>query len=81
MLSFLRAHGVLKYSIDYLGVNGLYSQILTVLSLAGSVSVTGTTCKPIADGDKDKIKRCSAAIKAVFNNHAVITGVGLTGLS
>lgn len=82
LLSFLGRTVFLRYlSIDYLGVNGLYSQILTVLSLAelgiGNV-MAYNLYKPIADGDKDKIRALLGSYKRLYLIiAAVITGIGL----
>ena len=55
ILSFVGRRIFLRFlSIDYLGINGLYSNILTVLSLAElglDTAVLYSLYKPVADND------------------------------
>ena len=62
----------------YLGVNGLYSEILSLLSFAelgfGS-AMTFAMYKPVADKDTEKIKRLLGFYKTVYRIVAVIITV------
>lgn len=65
----------------YLGVNGLYSEILSLLSIAelgfGS-AITYAMYKPVASGDTEKIVKLLAFFKTVYRMVAgVITVLGL----
>lgn len=53
----------------YLGVSGLFSNILSLLSLAElgiGQAITYSLYKPIADGDKEKIKSLMAVYKKLY---------------
>jgi len=82
LLSFIGRTVFLKYlSVDYLGVNGIYSQILTVLSLAelglGNV-MAYSLYQPIAEGDEGRIRSLLGAFKRLYLIiAAVIMGIGL----
>ncbi|MBR2674001.1 MAG: hypothetical protein IKE52_00895 [Mogibacterium sp.] len=63
-------------SIDYLGANGLFTNILTVLSLAElgvGNAITFALYKPLAEDDSDKI----ASIMRLFSRAYRIIGIGV----
>lgn len=64
--------------ITYLGVSGLYANILSVLSLAElgiSTAMNYSLYKPIATKDKEKIKTIMQLYKKLYNCIAIIIGV------
>lgn len=64
--------------ITYLGVNGLYSNILSVLSLAElgiSTAMNYSLYKPIVANDKEKLKTIMQLYKIVYRIIAIIIGV------
>lgn len=67
---------------EYLGVNGLFSNILSILSLAElgvESSFSSLLYKPLHEGDTEKLKSLMAAFKKSFIIIASIVGVaGLT---
>lgn len=70
--------------VEYLGVNGLFSNILSLLSLAElgvGTAITYMMYKPIADGDVDKIAGYNLLFKKIYNYiglFILIVGLGLT---
>ncbi len=64
--------------ITYLGVNGLYANILSVLSLAElgiSTALNYSLYKPVALKDKEKLKTIMQLYKVVYRMIALIIGV------
>lgn len=82
ILGFLaRSVFVKTLAEDYLGVNGLFTNILTVLSFAelgvGNAIVFGLY-KPIRDNDEDKIAQCVTFYKTAYRLIGIIVAaVGL----
>ena len=70
VLSFIGRRIFLQYlSVDYLGINGLYSNILTVLSLAElglDTAVVYSLYKPVADGNEALINSLLAYFKRIY---------------
>ena len=70
VLSFIGRRIFLQYlSVDYLGINGLYSNILTVLSLAElglDSAVVYSLYKPVADGNEALINSLLAYFKRIY---------------
>lgn len=69
---------------EYLGINGLFSNILTILSLAelgfGS-AINYCLYKPLAENDEDKIAALMNFYKKIYNTIAIvvfIVGISLT---
>ncbi len=63
-------------SIEYLSVGGLFSNIMTVLSLAElgiGTSITFSLYKPISDGDESKIR----ALMRLFKNAYTVIGIAV----
>ena len=57
-------------STEYLGINGLFSNILTVLSFAElgfGTAIIYNMYKPVAEDDKEKIKSLMQLYKKVYN--------------
>lgn len=82
ILSFVGRRIFLRFlSIDYLGINGLYSNILTVLSLAElglDTAVLYSLYKPVADNDIPLINSLLKYFKKIYTVLAVgIFAVGL----
>lgn len=77
---------VKKLGAEYLGVNGLFTNVLTILSLADLGMVTTMMyClyKPLADGDQVKISKYINYFKKVYNLIALavsIVGIALIPL-
>lgn len=71
LLSFIgRTVFIKQLNIEYLGVNGLFSNILTILSLAElgiGTAITYMMYKPIADGDTAKIAALNNLYRQVYN--------------
>ena len=67
---------------EYLGINSLYTEVLSMLSLAelgfGS-AFTFAMYKPIASNDEEKIRKLISLFKKVYNTIAVV--VAVMGLS
>ena len=56
-------------SIDYMGLNGLYSNILNILNLAElgfGTAITYNLYKPVADDDKERIKTLVKLYKVIY---------------
>lgn len=70
ILSFLtRTVFIHSLSAEYLGVNGLFSNILTVLSLAEmgfSTAMIYSLYRPLADNDEDKICKIMKLYKKIY---------------
>lgn len=65
---FLRTIG-----IEYLGLNGIFGDVLTLLSMADlgfSTAMAYSFYKPLADGDKDAITALVAFYKKIYNRIA-----------
>ncbi len=69
-------------SIDYMGLNGLYSNILNILNLAElgfGTAITYNLYKPVADDDKERIKSLVKLYKVIYRVIGII--VLMLGLS
>lgn len=69
-------------SIDYLGLNGLFSNILELLNLAElgfGTAITYNLYKPVADDDKERIKSLVKLYKVIYRIIGLV--VLLLGLS
>ena len=82
LLSFVGRKIFLNYlSVDYLGINGLYSNILTILSLPElglDSAVVFFLYKPVAEGNMPMIKAYVNYFKKVYFILAIcIFGVGI----
>jgi O-antigen/teichoic acid export membrane protein len=75
-LSLLGRRIFLMYlSVDYLGINGLYSNILTVLSLAGlglNSAVVYSLYKPVAEDNKPLIASLVRYFRKVYTIIAIV---------
>ena len=85
LLSFIgRTVFIKQLNIEYLGVNGLFSNILTLLSLAElgiGTAITYMMYKPIADNDTEKIAALNNLYRQVYNCiglFIVLVGLSLT---
>lgn len=71
LLSFIgRTFFIKILSIEYLGVNGLFSNILSLLSLAElgvSTAITYMMYKPIAENDKEKVAAYNQLFRKIYN--------------
>lgn len=69
---------------EYLGINGLFSNIITMLSLADlgiGIAIPYSLYKPLSDGDHEKIKILMKFYKKIYNIIGVIVlfvGLSLT---
>lgn len=79
---FSRAVFVKILPVEYLGISGLFTNILSVLSLADlgiSLSISYYLYEPIANGDEHKISQIMHFFKRVYTIIGfVVLGVGLT---
>lgn len=69
---------VRKLGASFLGVNGLFSNVLTILSLADlGMSTTMMYClyKPLADNNQDKISRYINYFKKIYNIIALAVAI------
>lgn len=69
---------VKRLGAEYLGVNGLFSNILTILSLADlGMTTTMMYClyKPLAENDEVKISKYINYFKKIYNIIAVVVGI------
>lgn len=70
LLSFLvRVFFVRCLNAEYLGINGLFSNILTILSLAelgAGTAIVYSMYKPLAENDREKIKSLTALYKKLY---------------
>lgn len=83
VLSFVRRSAfIFVFNAELLGINGLFSNILSILSLADmgfSTAMAYSYYKPMADGDEIKIAKLNNFYRKVYNYVAiVITALGLT---
>lgn len=85
LLSFIgRTVFIKQLNIEYLGINGLFSNILTLLSLAElgiGTAITYMMYKPIADNDTEKIAALNNLYRQVYNCiglFIVLVGLSLT---
>lgn len=85
LLSFVgRTFFIKLLSIEYLGVNGLFSNILSLLSLAElgiGTAITYMMYKPIAEDDKAKIAAYNQLYRKIYNWIGIfilVTGLCLT---
>lgn len=85
LLSFIgRTFFIKLLSIEYLGVNGLFSNILSLLSLAElgvGTAITYMMYKPIAENDREKVAAYNQLFKKIYNWIGIfilITGLSLT---
>jgi len=65
-------------STEYLGVNGLFTNILTVLSFAElgfGTAIIYNMYKPVSEDDKEKIKSLMALYKKVYNTIGIIVAI------
>ena len=63
---------------EYLGVNGLFTNILTMLSFAElgiGTAIIFNMYKPVADGDKNKIKLLMNLYKKAYNIIGIVVFV------
>ncbi|KAA8997551.1 hypothetical protein F4V43_17470 [Paenibacillus spiritus] len=83
LLSFIsRTVFINSLGIEYLGVNGLFTNILTMLTLSEAgigASIMYSLYKPVADNDRDKIKRLMRLYRNAYMVIALV--VTLLGLS
>lgn len=59
-----------KLSAEYLGINGLFSNIITMLSLADlgiGIAIPYTLYKPLAEDNKEKIKSLMKLYSKIYN--------------
>lgn len=79
VLAFVsRAVFVRVLSVDYLGINGLFADVLTMLSLADlgfSTAMSYSFYKPLAEGDEHKIASLITFYRKVYNVIAVAVAV------
>lgn len=85
LISFIgRTVFIKQLNIEYLGINGLFSNILTILSLAElgvGTAITYMMYKPIADNDTEKIAALNNLYRQVYNCiglFIVLVGLSLT---
>lgn len=85
VLTFIvRTVFIRKLSVEYLGVNGLFSNIITMLSLADlgiGISIPYTLYKPLADNNKEKIKALMSLYSKIYNLIGIIVlviGIAIT---
>jgi len=65
-------------STEYLGVNGLFTNILTVLSFAElgfGTAIIYNMYKPVSEDDKEKIKSLMKLYKKVYNTIGIIVAI------
>lgn len=83
VLSFVsRTVFIWGFGVQYLGINGLFGDILSLLSMADlgfNTAMTYSYYKPLADNDYNKISELTAFYKKVYNIIALaITLIGLS---
>lgn len=85
VLNFIGRTFFIKFlSIEYLGVNGLFSNILSLLSLAElgvGTAITYMMYKPIAEGDRTKVAAYNQLFRKIYNYIGIfilVTGLCLT---
>lgn len=83
IISFISRTFFVKYlGKEYLGVNGLFSNILTILSLADlgiSSVLIYSMYKPLAEKDEEKLKKLTNEYRKIYNVIALV--VLVVGLS
>lgn len=65
-------------AIDYLGINGLFANVLSMLSLADlglAVAMSYSFYKPLAEKDEDKLAALIGFYKKIYNYIAAFVGV------
>ena len=71
LLSFIGRTFFIKFlSIEYLGINGLFSNILSLLSLAElgiGTAITYMMYKPIAEDDKERVAAYNQSFRKIYN--------------
>lgn len=79
LLSFIgRTFFIKLLSIEYLGVNGLFSNVLSLLSLAElgvGTAITFMMYKPIAVGDKEKVADYNNLFRQIYNSIGIFVFV------
>lgn len=79
LLSFISRRLFLEYiGIELLGINGLFAEVLGVLSLADlgfGTAMTYSFYKPVAENDKDKIAALITFYRKVYNTIAFAVAV------
>lgn len=83
ILKFVSRSFFIKYlGIEYLGINGLFSEVLQMLSLADlgfGTAMVFSMYKPLADHDETKLAQLVALYKKIYRIIALlITGIGFT---
>lgn len=85
LLSFIgRTFFIKLLSIEYLGINGLFSNILSLLSLAElgvSTAITYMMYKPIAENNKEKVAAYNQLFRKIYNCIGIfilVAGLSLT---
>lgn len=82
VLNFVsRTYFIRIFGVEYLGINGLFSDVLGVLSMADlgmNAAMTFSFYKPLAEGDQNKIVSLMNFYKKIYNFIAIsITILGL----
>ena len=79
VLSFIsRSVFIWGFGVGYLGINGLFSDILSLLSMADlgfNTAMTYSFYKPLAEKDYDKISKLTTFYKKVYNTIAAVIGI------
>ena len=79
VLSFIsRSVFIWGFGVGYLGINGLFGDILSLLSMADlgfNTAMTYSFYKPLAESDYDKISKLTTFYKKVYNTIAAVIGV------
>lgn len=85
LISFVSRKIFVQYlSAEYLGINGLFTNILAILSLAElgvGAAIVYSLYKPLAEGDREKVKSLMALFKrayTVIGCAIAVCGVALT---
>lgn len=83
LLSFINRRIFIRYiGVEYLGINGLFSNILTLLSMADlglGTAMNVSLYKPIADGDTEKLAELLNYFRRVY--YYIAAGVAAVGLA
>lgn len=82
LLTFVSRYVFLKFlSLEYLGINGLFSDVLSMLTLADlgfTTAMAYSFYKPLAEKDERKLSALTQFYKKIYNYIAIIVGgVGL----
>lgn len=79
VLSFIsRSVFIWGFGVGYLGINGLFSDILSLLSMADlgfNTAMTYSFYKPLAEKNYDKISKLTTFYKKVYNTIAAVIGI------